>query len=146
MLHSVILDERSGCWFNALFIGALTNNQVGQLCYASRQAVTNCAIVLPMFSCCDRHFSRCWMWDMTCVSMMRYLWVLLLCQCVMRSLEGGLASSPPAWSPHTRTRDSKGISKLSLIHLILPHKISCILGSLEIPLLSLTLTNTRGWN
>ena len=36
------------------------------------------------------------------------------------------------------TRDSKGISKLRLIQLILPYKISCIIVSLEIPLLSLT--------
>ena len=36
-------------------------------------------------------------------------------------------------------RDCKGISKLSQIHLILPYKISCIIGSSEIPLLSLAL-------
>ena len=34
-------------------------------------------------------------------------------------------------------RDSKGISKLSLIQLILPNKISCNRGSSDIPLLSL---------
>ena len=34
-------------------------------------------------------------------------------------------------------RDSKGISKLPRIHLVLPCKFSCIKGSLEIPLLSL---------
>ena len=34
-------------------------------------------------------------------------------------------------------RDSNGISKLTLIQLILPYKISCIRGSSEIPLLSL---------
>ena len=34
--------------------------------------------------------------------------------------------------------DSKRISKLSLIQLLLPFKISCIRVSLEIPLLSLT--------
>ena len=35
------------------------------------------------------------------------------------------------------TKTSYGISKLSLIQLILPYEISCIRDSLEIPLLSL---------
>ena len=40
-----------------------------------------------------------------------------------------------------KARDSKGISKLPQIQLILPYKISCIRGSLEIPLLSLVREN-----
>ena len=35
-------DELSGCWINAFT--RFINNQVGQLCYASRQKVANCAI------------------------------------------------------------------------------------------------------
>ena len=34
-------------------------------------------------------------------------------------------------------RDSYGISKLTPIQLILPYKVGCIRGSLDIPLLSL---------
>ena len=40
-------------------------------------------------------------------------------------------------SPHVPGRDIKGISKLPLIQLILPYKISNFRGSLEIPLISL---------
>ena len=39
--------------------------------------------------------------------------------------------------PGVGCRDSDGISKLPLIQLILPYKVGCIRGSLEIPLLSL---------
>ena len=41
------------------------------------------------------------------------------------------------------TRDSKGISQLSPIQLILPYKISIIRGSSEIPLVSLGPTVTQ---
>ena len=37
-----------------------------------------------------------------------------------------------------KIRDSEGISKLTIMQLILPYKISCIRGSSDIPLLSLT--------
>ena len=40
-----------------------------------------------------------------------------------------------ATTENTLTRDSKGISKLPQIQLILPYKIGCIRASLEIPLI-----------
>ena len=42
-------------------------------------------------------------------------------------------------------RDSYGISKLVLIQLILPYKVGCICGSLEIPLLSLVEAGAGHW-
>ena len=42
------------------------------------------------------------------------------------------------------TRDSKGISKLPWMQHILPYKVGCIRGSLEIPLLSLVYLLTLG--
>ena len=43
------------------------------------------------------------------------------------------------WLGAPEIRDSNGISKLPLIQLILPYKISCIKGSSAIPLLSLVI-------
>ena len=43
----------------------------------------------------------------------------------------------PLWFWPPPARDSKGISKLPLIQLILHYKVGCIRGSLEIPLLFL---------
>ena len=56
--------------------------------------------------------------------------------------QGRLAVLPPSLVAHLAersviSRDSKGISKLPLIQLVLPYKISCTKGSLEVPRFSL---------
>ena len=45
-----------------------------------------------------------------------------------------MATTATLMCSHPWSRDSKGISKLPQIQLILPYKVSCIKGSSEIPL------------
>ena len=62
----------------------------------------------------------------------------------LATCKGKLGSLHPILNICHCVKDSNGISKLPLIQLILPYKISCICGSSEIPLLSLNVSRSPG--